>query len=142
MNFGQVYAEEMEQVYAAPGYPGLGPRFGVICGVWYLREGEELVTIVEEEADHGHWWILYRRMRDEWVEMEAFASVGSLHALPQPLVAVVVDVAIPVDPSHTIFLVVEDGVYFRWWVVHSTSGVLRGPLIMFVAPKRAFVVPI
>jgi hypothetical protein len=137
-----MYAEEMEQEYAAPGYPGLGPRFGMIRGVWYLQEGEELVTIVEEEAAHGHWWILYRRMNDEWVEMEAFASDGSLSVQPHPLFAVVVDVATPVDLSHTVFLVVEDGVYYRWWVVHSTAGVLRGPLVMFAAPKQAFVVPI
>ena len=128
--------------YVAPSYLGLGPRFGIVWGVWYLHEAGEFVAIVEEEAALGHWWILYHRVRNEWVEMGAFVSARHLMNQTFPLFAEVVDVAIPVNPSHTMKLVVEDGPYFRWWVVHNTSDAWRGPLVGFVAPKRAFVVPI
>jgi hypothetical protein len=51
----------MSDIDFAPGYPGLGPRFGRIRGVWYVQENEERVAIVEEGGSRGHWWILYHQ---------------------------------------------------------------------------------
>jgi hypothetical protein len=124
--------------YVAPSYLGLGPRFGIVWGVWYLHEAGEFVAIVEEEAALGHWWILYHHVLNEWVEMGAFISAH--HLIPQtfPLFAEMRDMAISVNPLHTMKLVVENGPYFRWWVVHGTSVLLRGPLVGFVAPQASF----
>ncbi len=132
----------MNQDEYTPGYPGLGPRFGAIHGVWYIREGEELVAIVEEGSLHGHRWMLYHWVGGEWVNMGAFASAGRLIAHAAPLFAEVLDVAIPVDPVQAVQLVVEEGPDFRWWVVHGTALGWRRPIVAFAAPKLAFVVPI
>jgi hypothetical protein len=132
----------MSEVQHAPGYPGLGPRFGWILGVWYLQEGEERVAIVEEEGDHGRWWLLYHWVGNVWVNMGEFVSAVCMAVWTAPLFAEVVDVAIPVDPLQTVQLVVEEGYGFLWWVVYGTSWVLLGPILAFAAPRWAFVVPI
>ena len=125
----------------APGYPGLGPIFGWIGGVWYLQENEERVTIVLERVAYGHWWLIYRLVENDWVTLGRFFSNGRLTPGSISLFAEIVDVAHPVDPRHRMKLVVEDGPLTRWWVIHGTAGYV-GPLVAFSAPKRAFVVPI
>jgi hypothetical protein len=132
----------MSDIDFAPGYPGLGPRFGRIRGVWYIQENEERVAIVEEGGSRGHWWILYHQVRGDWVELGTFLSVGNLVAHAPSLFAEVRDVAIPVDPLYSMLLVVEDSSDVRWWVVHGTFAGWRGPLVVFAAPRQAFVVPI
>ena len=74
--------------------------------------------------------------------MAEFVSARSLIAQAPLLFAEVRDFAIPVDLHYSLLLVVEDDLYFRRWVVHGTSALWRAPMFCFVAPKRAFVVPI
>ncbi len=64
------------------------------------------------EAAHGHWWMLHRWVMEEWVNMGAFVSASNMFAQTAPLFADVKDVAIPIDPVHDMFLVVEDGLSF------------------------------
>ncbi len=97
---------------------------------------------MEEEAGQCYWWILYHWLEDGWLDMGAFVSACNLMVQTAPLFAEVSNVAITVDPHHAVLLVVEDGPYYRWWVVHWTSAVSGSPIVSFVAPKRAFVVPI
>ncbi len=138
----EVLCLRMDREWHAPGYPGLGPRFGVIRGVWYLQGGDEVVAIVEEGLDHGHWWMMYHWVGDGWINFGAFVSVGHLIAQTPPLFAVVIDVADPVDPMLALELVVEDSPEVRCWIIYWVSDLGRVPFVMFSAPRCAFVVPI
>jgi hypothetical protein len=59
--------------------------------------GEQEASVQDEEA-HGHWWLLYQLLRDEWVNVGEFVSAGHLILWTAPLFTEVIDVAIPVDP--------------------------------------------
>jgi hypothetical protein len=118
------------------------PRFGEIVAAWHIQGLGERVAVIEERARMDHWWVVYRRVQDRWVQMGAFHSVESLVLHTAPRYAEVVDVALPVNPRQANWLVVEEDERFLYWVVHGSIGNWTGILVTYSAYKNSFVVPI
>jgi hypothetical protein len=118
------------------------PQFGEIVAAWHIQGLGKQVAVIEERARMNHWRLVYRRVQDRWVQMEAFYSVGSLVLQTAPRYAEVVDVALPVNPRQANWLVVEEDDRFLYWVVHGSVGNWTGILVTYSAYKDSFVVPI
>jgi hypothetical protein len=125
-----------------PEYPGLGPLFGAIVGIWYVQNPLEQVALVEEELIAGRWWVLYLLRDFGWVVMGTFVVDDELVLRTVPLFAEVVDVAVPVDPRQPFYLVVEEDENYMWWVVYWTQGFSVEVLVLFVSQREEFVVPL
>ena len=118
------------------------PRFGEIRAAWHIQGLWEQVAVVEERTRVNHWWLVYRWMQDEWVLMGAFRSEGDLVPQTAARYAEVIDVALPVNPRQTTWLVVEEDERYLYWVVYGSVGNWSGILLTYSTYKEAYVVPI
>lgn len=118
------------------------PCFGEIVAAWHIQGLGERVAVIEERSRTDHWWLVYRRVENRWVQMGAFFSVGSLVLQTAPRYAEVVDVALSVNPRQANWLVVEEDERFLYWVVHGSVGNWTGILVTYSAYKDSYVVPI
>jgi hypothetical protein len=101
----------------------------------------EQVAIVEERARLDHRWLVYCWVQDRWVLMGTFRSEGNLVLQTVACYTEVVDVALPVNPRQTAWLVVKEDDRYLFWVVHGSVGNWSGILVMYSTYKEAYVMP-
>ncbi len=76
--------------------------------VWYIRDGETIVAIVDEIGDIRSWNFYWYR-NASWVELVEFGSLDSPVEGIQPRFGEIVEYAAAANPSHCLMVRENDG---------------------------------